>query len=109
MLSPARGSAPRQLETAGRREEWGRRFTVAIESIQSPHLRSRVLGRTVLAELVSSELATEQERQLARVVLTEEATIDPGGSDLRLLGSGPQLDTTVFVEQTEPRTEDGET
>lgn len=52
----------RQRESQGRREEWGRRFTAALQAINSDDLRSRMLGRTLLAELAKSELASAEER-----------------------------------------------
>lgn len=51
-----------------------------------------------MAELASSELASGEERTLAEVLLTEEARFDPHGTDLRLIGGGPELDDADFVE-----------
>jgi hypothetical protein len=91
----------RQREGQGRREEWGRRFTSALDAIKSDHLRSRMLGRTLLVELAKSELASEEERALAETLLTEEACFDPRGTDLRLVAAGPELDAIVFMEDDE--------
>ena len=88
----------RQREGQGRREEWGRRFTSALEAIKSDDPRARFLGRTVLAELARSELASAEERQLADHLLDEEARFDPRGSDLRLVQSGRELDEADFFE-----------
>ncbi|MDQ1732407.1 MAG: hypothetical protein QOK10_2566, partial [Pseudonocardiales bacterium] len=98
-LGAWRGS--RQREHQGRREEWGRRFTSALDAIKSDDLRSRMLGRTLLAELATSELAGAEERSLAEALLTEEARYDPHGTDLRLVAPGPELDGTRFIEDDE--------
>ncbi len=95
----------RQREGQGRREEWGRRFTSALEAIKSEDLRSRMLGRTLLAELAKSELAGAEECALAEILLTEEARFDPRGTDLRLVVAGPELDAVVFLEDDETNEE----
>jgi len=95
----------RQREGQGRREEWGRRFTSALEAIKSEDLRSRMLGRTLLAELAKSELANAEECALAEILLTEEARFDPRGTDLRLVVAGPELDAVVFLEDDEANEE----
>ncbi len=91
----------RQRESQGRREEWGRRFTAALQAINSDDLRSRMLGRTLLAELAKSELASAEERSLSHTLLTEEARFDPHGTDLRLVVASPELDAVVFLEDDE--------
>ena len=95
----------RQREGQGRREEWGRRFTSALEAIKSEDLRSRMLGRTLLAELAKSELASAEECALAEILLTGEARFDPRGTDLRLVVAGPELDAVVFLEDDEANEE----
>lgn len=96
----------KERSRAGRREEWGRRFTSALDAIKSEDPRARFLGRTVLAELAGSELATPEERQLADHLLDDEARFDPRGGDLRLVEPGPELDATVFIEDDEDDTDD---
>jgi hypothetical protein len=96
-----RGWETRQRKDHERREEWGRRFTSALDAIRSDHLRSRMLGRTLLVELAKSELASEEEHALAETLLTEEARFDPHGTDLRLVAAAPELDAIVFVEDDE--------
>jgi len=91
----------RQRDSQGRREEWGRRFTSALEAVKSDDLRSRVLGRTLLAELAKSELASAEERALADTLLSEEARFDPQGADLRLIVPSLELDDVVFIEDYE--------
>ncbi len=91
----------RQREGQGRREEWGRRFTSALDAIKSADLRSRMIGRTLLVQLAKSELASVEERALAETLLTEEARFDPHGTDLRLVVAGPELDAVVFLEDDE--------
>ncbi|HEY8654560.1 MAG TPA: hypothetical protein VIL87_15940 [Dermatophilaceae bacterium] len=91
----------RQRENQGRREEWGRRFSSALDAIKTDDLRSRMLGRTLLAELATSELASPEERALADTLLEEEARFDPDGTDLRLILPGPELDAMQFIEEDE--------
>ncbi len=98
----------RQREGQGRREEWGRRFTSALEAIKGEDPRARFLGRTLLADLASSELASPEERQLADHLLNEEARFDPHGSDLRLVLPGPELDDTDFIEDDDDNDTDGD-
>ncbi len=88
----------RQSEGASRREEWGRRFTFALESVQGSDERSRRIGRALLGELAGSELATDEERGLARALLIEDVTFDPAGADLRALPADLDLDATLFLE-----------
>ena len=98
----------RQREHQGRREERGRRFTSALDAIKSDDPRARFLGRTVLAELAGSELASAEERSLADRLLDEEARFDPHGSDLRLVSPGLELDDVVFIEDDEDDDHDGD-
>lgn len=98
----------RQRENQGRREEWGRRFSSALDAIKSDDLRSRMLGRTLLAELATSELASPEERALADTLLEEEARFDPDGTDLRLIVAGQELDDLQFIEEDEDNGTDGD-
>jgi len=98
----------RQRENQGRHEEWGRRFSSALDAIKSEDLRSRMLGRTLLAELATSELASPEERALADTLLEEEARFDPEGTDLRLIIAGQELDDLQFIEEDEDNGTDGD-
>ncbi len=99
-LGTRRGT--RQRERAARREEWGRRFTAALDDISSETFRRRELGRAVLVELASSALADPEERDLALVVLDVGARIDARGSDVTAaLHPGLTVDDVEFVQDTE--------
>lgn len=68
-----------QREGQGRREEWGRRFTAALDDIASPDFRRRELGRAVLVHLSDSVLATREEKELAELVLDTGARLEDDG------------------------------
>ncbi|MEP6797240.1 MAG: hypothetical protein ABI890_03790 [Lapillicoccus sp.] len=86
----------RQRETAARREEWGRRFTAALADLGDDSARRRRLGQGLLERLASSDLASSEERALAREMLVEAARATPEGRDLLTL-LGPDLDDIEFV------------
>ncbi len=88
----------RQRERAGQREEWGRRFTAALDDVASETFRRRELGRAVLVRLAQSGLATPEERQLAEAVLDAGARIDAHGSDVTRAVPGLLVDEVEFVE-----------
>ncbi len=87
-----------QREDQSRREEWGRRFTAALDDIASGEFRRRELGRAVLVHLSQSELATEQERRLADVVLETGARLEADGDVLRDLPQGITVDELSVEE-----------
>lgn len=93
-----RGATKAERE-ARRREEWGRRFTAALEAITSSDDRRRAAGRALLVELMRSELATETDRAEAAAVLDAAATHNPGG-DLRVIVSPGNLDDVDIVRDT---------
>jgi hypothetical protein len=71
-----------QVERQARhREEWGRRFTHALEMSLSAHAHAQRPGMALLELLGSSELATEEERGYVRAVLAAAST---GDQDARL-------------------------
>jgi hypothetical protein len=92
----------RQQETQGRREEWGRRFTAALESASDTERRRHELGLVLLTGLAGSSLASEEERQLAKDLLNQAARYDPRGGDLRLVHAGPDLDALRIIEENGP-------
>jgi hypothetical protein len=51
------------------REEWGRRFTRALEGLMASDPVHRATGRALLVELMRSELASEQDRREASAAL----------------------------------------
>ena len=101
----------RQQDVQGRREEWGRRFTAALDAIGYPQPRRRQLGLLLLGKLARSSLASDEERRLADELLSEAARYQPGGTDLRLVHAGPELDALRLVQDngaTEPGKDDQE-
>ena len=72
-------------------EEWGRRFTAALEDIASDSFRRRELGRVVLVQLSASDLATPEETRLAEAVLDAGARLDEEG-DAGLHGPQTRVD-----------------
>jgi len=84
---------------ARRREEWGRRFTTALDRATSPDPAARRAGRALLRALLASELATADDRLEAQRVLDAIATGD-GGRDLRLLLPSGNLDDVAIVRDT---------
>lgn len=91
----------RLRETAARREEWGRRFTAALDDLGDGSARRRRLGQVLLERLASSDLASREERSLAREMLAEAASSTPEGRDLQtLLGPDLDLDDIEFVPDT---------
>ena len=89
----------RQRETQGRREEWGRRFTAALDAAGQAEPQRRLLGLLLLEKLAHSSLATDEERQLVDELLTDAARYDPSRADLRLIRPGPELDALRLVEE----------
>jgi hypothetical protein len=91
--------ATRAERTARRREEWGRRFTAALEAVTSEDARRRATGRALLVELMRSELATDDDRREAAAVLEAAATHDLRG-DLRMAPPTSNLDDVEIVRDT---------
>lgn len=88
-----------QRERASAREEWGRRFTAALADITAEDsFRRRELGRIVLVELASSDLAAPEERELAESVLTADARLDADGDEVDLGARGMLVDDVIVVE-----------
>jgi hypothetical protein len=89
----------RSQERASAREEWGRRFTAALDDVTAEDsFRRRELGRVVLVELASSDLATPEERALADAVLLRDARLDVEGDESGLGHPGMLVDDVVVVE-----------
>lgn len=84
---------------ARQREEWGRRFTSALEAINSTDHTSRATGRALLVELLNSPLATDDDRSAARAVLEAAATHSEANLRL-LLPPGSNLDDVEVVRDT---------
>ncbi len=90
--------------TARQREEWGRRFTSALEAINSTDHSSRATGRALLEELLTSPLATDDDRRAAQAVLAAAALHDQANLRL-LLPPGSNLDDVSLVRDTHGRNE----
>jgi hypothetical protein len=104
-LAAARGL--RQRERQARMEEWGRRFSAALDDVAADTFRRRELGRVVLVQLAGSRLADEEERVLARAVLQAGARLDDEGEDVTHTAPGVTVDLLDFVEDTEDEQEGG--
>ena len=94
----ANDRATEQREIAGRREEWGRRFATALSLLGEPDLRERRIGRALLAALLDSQLATDEDRLIAAEILATEALPEPTQAALRALPASPDLDDVRFVQ-----------
>jgi hypothetical protein len=90
--------ATEQRELAGRREEWGRRFAAALSLLGEREERDRLIGRALLAQLLDSDLATEEDRATAAQILAADALDAPTAAALRALPSGRGLDSVEFVQ-----------
>lgn len=88
-------SSTRQAEVAGRREEWGRRFSQALVLLADEHPRQRQIGRALLVQLLNSELATDDDRATADRIITIDA--EPTRTQLAALPSPDELDAARFV------------
>jgi hypothetical protein len=84
-----------------RREEWGRRFTSALDALTSTDNQRAATGRALVRELMRSELATADDRSAATAVLDADATHDPTGTELRSIVAPEELDDTRIVQDTE--------
>lgn len=97
----ASAEATAQRELQARRDEWGRRFASALERTASPDVLQRTIAVTMLAALLRSELASPDDRALAREVYFAFTR-----STLSLVTQG--VDDTVVVEDDEDADERGE-
>jgi hypothetical protein len=93
------GAGLHQQDTQGRREEWGRRFTAALDAAGQHEPQRRLLGLLLLGKLAHSSLATDEERRLVDELLTDAARYDLSGADLHLVRPGAELDGLRLVEE----------
>ncbi|HZC70701.1 MAG TPA: hypothetical protein VE442_08410 [Jatrophihabitans sp.] len=99
--------AATRLEAAqGRREEWGRRFAIALEALTSSDDHTAAVGRALLDALLESELATDDDRRAALAVAEADATRSVGDGDLRLFVPIDQVDSVRIIEDNEIEEED---
>lgn len=59
-----------QRERAARREEWGRRFSTALEYLGNERRQMRLVGHQMLIQLLRSELARDDDVDLGEHVLS---------------------------------------
>lgn len=88
-----------QREKQAQREEWGRRFTAALQDLGAEDIRRRTLGRELLVELAKSPLATAEERSTADRLLEAGARLDDQGTDVSRVAAGLTLDDLSFQEE----------
>src|SRR5438552_10664571 len=92
--------AATKLEDAqGRREEWGRRFAMALEALTSPDDQAAAVGRALLRALLRSELATDDDRRAAFAVAEAGATNTPDDGDLRVAVPNDEVDSVRIIEE----------
>lgn len=85
-----------QRREQARHEEWGRRFTLAIEGISSEDPRRRSMARVLLVHLAKHG-GDDSERALARTVLEAGARIESDG-ELLDAREGILVDNVAFEE-----------
>ena len=76
-LGARQGTRPeRDAVTESRRDEWGRRFSTAIELLARSDPRDRAMGRGLLDALFESDLATADDRRIAQRLLQASVLVD---------------------------------
>jgi hypothetical protein len=88
-----------QRREQARHEEWGRRFTLAIDGISSEDPRRRSISRVLLVHLAKHG-GDESEQALARTVLEAGARIEQDG-ELLDAREGILVDNVSFEEENE--------
>jgi hypothetical protein len=91
--------------TESQRDEWGRRFSTAIELMTRPGARDRSMGRALFDALLDSNLATADDRRIAEHLVTASVLAQlpvSAQSDLQAVSTGPRphvVDDIEFVEE----------
>ena len=107
-----RGSKPEaQAVTQSERDEWGRRFTTAIDLMTDTDERRILMGQALLGALLDSDLAQADDRRIAERLLREAVLGDlppaalGGRAELAPQATGPragnhhyEVDDVQFVE-----------
>ena len=88
-----------QRREQARHEEWGRRFTLAIDGLSSADARRRSMARVLLVHLAKHG-GDEYEQALARTVLEAGARIEQDG-ELLDAREGILVDNVSFEEENE--------
>lgn len=98
-----------QRERAARREEWGRRFATALEYLGDERSSMRMVGHTMLVQLLRSNLASSDDRDLGQQVIAADlADYDSQAArarDVTLLvdtGATPRNDQDPDFEERGP-------
>ena len=105
-LGARRGTRPEaDAVTESQRDEWGRRFSTAIELMTRPGARDRSMGRALFDALLDSNLATADDRRIAEHLVTASVLAQlpvSAQSDLRAATAGVAphvVDDIEFVEE----------
>ena len=94
-----------QAVTESQRDEWGRRFSTAIDLMTRTGHRDRAMGRALLDALFESDLATADDRQIAQALLAASVLADVPVAAQRESALRPQaraVDDIEFVEDDGP-------
>ena len=102
------GSRPdRDAVTESRRDEWGRRFSTAIDLMIRPGVDDRAMGRALLDALFESDLATADDRRIAQRLLEASVLAAVPVSTQRELEPRPAGLTPSAVDDIEFVEDDG--
>ncbi len=95
------GSRPeRQAVMQSQRDEWGRRFSEAIELLTCESERSRTMGRALIDALLTSDLAQSDDRRIAQELLRVASIAglsDRSRQELALPSAGRPVPESVDV------------
>jgi hypothetical protein len=110
-LGARRGTRPEaDAVTESQRDEWGRRFSTAIELMTRPGAQDRSMGRALFDALLDSNLATADDRRIAEHLVTASVLAQLpvlAQAEVRA-GSRPHVvDDIEFVEEDGASTEAG--
>jgi hypothetical protein len=113
-LGARSGTRPEaQAVTESQRDEWGRRFSTAIELMTRPGAQDRSMGRALFDALLDSNLATADDRRIAEHLVKASVLAQLPASaqpDLRTAPPGALLhvvDDIEFIEEDGPSTDPG--
>lgn len=113
-LGARRGTRPEaQAVTESQRDEWGRRFSTAIELMTRPGAQDRAMGRALFDALLDSNLATADDRRIAEHLVKASVLAQLPASaqpDVRAAATGARphvVDDIEFVEEDGPSNDAG--